>query len=233
LPHGLPRSLMMPDEGERDFRSTHAERFLIGYVGDIGEMDGVDIAIEALAILRSHDVDAELLIVGSGTKTYMMRLDTLVRRLEIVDRVHWVTRIENSKLPRLLGQCRVCIAPFRVRAISETAIQNKVLEYLTTDVAVVTSWSPTLQWAFGSAIAYATPGDPSDLARIVTPFLLGDEVSQEQLKFRPVIRRAFHWSAILASEVEIIERVVLRAGEPVRGRHWLAEMNFAPPHADD
>jgi glycosyltransferase involved in cell wall biosynthesis len=230
LPHGLPRtapSLVRSSPGYLgDLRSglgLAPDEKLAVHLGDLGEMDGVDVLVGALGALRRRGVPVSLLVIGDGVPRYLRELEGIVERRGVLQNYFQIRRVKNNELPLLLSQCDVCVAPFRLRDTSKTALQNKILEYLTVDVPIVASRSETLEWALGDAVCLVDPENEQALASAVRDALENPAVSRHQTKRRKAIRQYFDWADLLRTEVAVTEAVFCKP--PPKWHRW----DFEPP----
>jgi glycosyltransferase involved in cell wall biosynthesis len=177
------------------------------YVGDMSDMDGLDVLYRAVALARSFGSTLHLVIIGMGSAAYLDVLDALASELAITGHVHRVQSVPNQHLPQLFDQADVCVSPFRLRDTSSTAIPNKVLEYLTSRRPIVSTGGSALEWAFGPAIRYVPPENPQELALAVLRASSEGLTATEGVA-RASIHEAFAWPSILAREVDLIDRVI-------------------------
>jgi glycosyltransferase involved in cell wall biosynthesis len=222
IPHGLPRTgdRMIPatrgDDGG-PIRLAPSESLGV-YVGDIGQMDGVDLLIEALAQVRAAGTALSLCIVGSGRPRYVDSLRRRAEELRVGDAILWIPRLPNQSLPALLDQADVCYAPFRLWATSSTSIPNKVLEYLTSTRPIVAPRGSALEAAAGAALDYFTPGDPASLAAISRDVLSRHHLGSEAAEARRRIAVALDWRSVVEHETAVMH--LLLQGGPTRWRDY-------------
>jgi glycosyltransferase involved in cell wall biosynthesis len=232
LPHGLPRTapaVVGPSPGcLTDLRLSlklAPDEKLAVHLGDVGEMDGVDILVGALGALRREGVPVSLLVIGDGTPRYMRELEKIVERCGLRQNYFQIREVRNDELPLLLSQCDVCVAPFRLRDTSMTAIQNKVLEYLTVDVPIVATRSEALEWALGDAVCLVDPENEKALASAVWDAIKDSTMSRHQMKRRNAIRQSLEWADLLLTEIAIIEGVFCETTP--RWNQWDFEPSWA------
>lgn len=82
-------------------------------VGRLQHEKGFDLAIRALASLRSGGVEANLTIIGEGEDR--ATLEALIRTLGLPDRVHLVGPQPNGEVRRLMAQAHLVLVPSRTR----------------------------------------------------------------------------------------------------------------------
>jgi len=212
LPHGLPRSgraLGSARSGSPGVDVTPRDRLLGVYVGDIGEMDGLDLLIEALALLRRRGLPLSLCVVGSGQASVMSGLKQLAVHLRVESSIAWVDHIPNRALPSLFGQADVCYAPFRLWRTSSTSIPNKVLEYLTSASPIVAPHGSALRVALGDALDYFTPGDAASLAEVSFQLLTRTpRLQPPQREARRRLQELLSWDRVAHHETGVVRAVL-------------------------
>lgn len=212
MPHGLPRSGHSGAAGSAgDVPRVRAafgipdEVPLVLHLGDIGEMDGVDLLLRAIARLRP-DKRVAVLLVGQGAPPYVALVEALASDLGVDSDVHRIDRVPNAALPALLAQVDVCVAPFRIRDTSATALQNKVLEYLTSDRPIVATGGTALEHAVGEAASYFPAGDVDSLAEaLASEIEHGCVLPAERAARRRELATALSWPRILDRESALVE----------------------------
>ena len=214
MPHGLPRSGHQADAEAATAPAVRA-RFgipnavpVVLHLGDIGEMDGVDLLLRAVARLRP-DTQVAVVLVGQGAPPYVAALRSLAAELGVSTDVHWIERVPNAALPALLEQVDVCVAPFRIRDTSSTAIQNKVLEYLTSNRPIVATGGTALEHALGDAATYFLADDADSLAKALASELEhGCTLCPEHEARRKQLHHSLAWPRILDGETALIDAAI-------------------------
>jgi len=168
-------------------------------------MDGVDVLIRAVAVLRHRGVGVRLLLIGSGTSSYLRSLSELARELQVEKQIEHVKSVENRELPHLMEMASACVAPFRLRDTSATSIPNKVLEYLTTRRPVIAPSGSALERIFGPALVYFSPEDSESLSyAIVQALSAPPNQSAYSWQLRNAIQRRLNWKPIIEQEWRLI-----------------------------
>ncbi len=139
-------------------------KFVMMYHGTLTRIYGLDIAIEAFALVHRDIPDAELWILGTGPETES--LNELIRLHGLDSKVRLIGQVSSSAIPGWLSQCEVGILPIRRDIFLDFAFPNKLPEYIIMGKAVVVSRLKAIQHYFTeNAVAYCEPNDPVDLAR--------------------------------------------------------------------
>jgi glycosyltransferase involved in cell wall biosynthesis len=138
--------------------------FLVGYVGVIGQQEGVDLLLEAVrAIVREHGRhDIHFGIVGDGPALSDMR--SLAAELGIADYVTFTGRVSDEELLDMLNTADVCVNPDRVNAMNDKSTMNKIMEYMALAKPIVQFDLTEGRVSAAEASLYAQPNDPDDMA---------------------------------------------------------------------
>lgn len=91
-------------------RKAKSGAFTVGFVGTLKPWHGVDILLEAFALLNRRVPNAELLIVGDGPER--QALNALAGQLGIVDKVTFTGAVSPDAVPDLLARMDVGVAPY-------------------------------------------------------------------------------------------------------------------------
>jgi glycosyltransferase involved in cell wall biosynthesis len=144
-------------------------RFLLVYLGVMGPQDGVDHALQALAVLASKRSDWEAAFIGSGDAAPAMW--ALRDRLNLEDRVRFTGRVPNDVLLTWLSSADIGLSPDPMNPLNDKSTMNKVLEYMAVGLPVVTYDLTETRVSCGSAAAYVRPNDPAGFAEAIDALL--------------------------------------------------------------
>ncbi|MCY4475453.1 MAG: glycosyltransferase [Chloroflexi bacterium] len=91
--------------------STSRSRRRILYVGRLDALKGVDLLIDAFAIIIERGFDVELQIVGGGTADEFRRVLGRISKLRLTDRVKLPGALPQSDLPAIYSNADCIVAP--------------------------------------------------------------------------------------------------------------------------
>jgi glycosyltransferase involved in cell wall biosynthesis len=139
------------------------EKFVMMYHGTLTHLYGLDIAIEALAMVHTQMPGVELWILGSGPEREA--LTSLTKARGLTSKVRMVGRVAPTEIPIWLSQCDVGVLPIRRDVFLDFAFPNKLPEFIIAGKAVIVSRLKAIRHYFPEdALAYFEPNDPGDLA---------------------------------------------------------------------
>ena len=156
------------------------------------ERYGVHVAIQALALLRPSWPDVTLRVVGGGEQ--MQALVRMAEDLGLDDRVVFTGVLPWSDTLAEVSRARLGIVAVIADGYGQLLLPTKLLEYAWLGVPAVCSRLPAIEAYFPpDALAYATPGDPEDLAAQIDRLLRQPAVAKEQALRASEIARDLAW----------------------------------------
>jgi glycosyltransferase involved in cell wall biosynthesis len=154
-----------PDPALRDGR-----RFLVTYLGTMGPQDGVDLFVDAAShVAATRPGLVRFVALGGGPMLNELR--DRVRREGLSEVVNFTGRVPDELVRRMLSTADVAISPDPANDFNEYCTMNKTLEYMAVGVPVVAFDLEETRVSAGDAAVYATPNDPSELARLTLELL--------------------------------------------------------------
>ena len=116
--------------------SAPAGRARLAFLGEIGEQDRVERAIEIVARLVSNrQIDAELLIIGDGPRR--RAVEERAEQLGVTDRVRLTGWVPFEEVPALLASAHVGLDTAPPTDVNNGSTMVKILEYLVVGLPVV------------------------------------------------------------------------------------------------
>lgn len=171
--------------------------FLIGWVGSFRRFHAVDVALEAISLLRQRGIRAGLVLVGDGQDR--ARLEELASQLGVSEWVHFTGQIANRELPALLASLDAAI-------VTAAAGQEfhysplKVREYLAMALPVVAPSVGELPRVLEDGVnaCLYEPGDCNGLATSLT-YLSEESNTRASIGAagRALVARTYSWDAIV------------------------------------
>jgi glycosyltransferase involved in cell wall biosynthesis len=107
----------------------HGKQYLVGYVGNMGSQEGLDILLDAALELKKqgrHDV--HFTCVGGGPGLAGLR--KMTEDKDIGDMVTFTGRIPDAELLEILSTADVCVNPDRPCEMNSMSTMIKIMEYM-------------------------------------------------------------------------------------------------------
>lgn len=108
----------------------NGRKYLVGYLGVMGEFDGVDHLIKAANIIVNEQkrTDIQFCLVGSGP--CFEDLQKMSAEFGLTDFIDFTGRISDEDLISRLSSCDICVNPDPVNPLNDKSTMNKILEYM-------------------------------------------------------------------------------------------------------
>jgi glycosyltransferase involved in cell wall biosynthesis len=161
---------------EKDLRWNKGRKYLIGYVGVMGDQEGIDLLLETVDYMVHvrNRRDAQFVLVGGGSSLEKLKADCSARGLE--DYVTFLGRAPDADLFSVLSSADVCVNPDRVNAMNDLSTMNKILEYMAMGKPIVQFDVTEGRYSAGDASLYAKPNDTVDFAEKIFELLDNPEL---------------------------------------------------------
>ncbi len=146
-------------------RLRNGREFLIGYVGVMGDQEGIDYLLRAARFII-HDLgrrDIHLGLVGGGTS--LKSLKALAVELEIDDFVTFTGRVPDEELLEMLNTADVCVNPDIANEMNDKSTMNKIMEYMALKKPIVQFNLTEGRFSAQDASLYAEENNFEDMAR--------------------------------------------------------------------
>ncbi len=142
----------------------HGAAILMGYVGVIGQQEGMDLLVEAAdqLIRKLGHTDVHFAIVGFGPQLPEVEQDVKSRGLEPY--FTFTGALYDEDLLAVLNAADIGVSPDPKNAMNDISTMNKVMEYMTLEKPLVQFDLTEGRASAGEAALYAKANDPADFA---------------------------------------------------------------------
>jgi glycosyltransferase involved in cell wall biosynthesis len=166
----LDRLTAMPT----DPRWRHGRRFMVGYVGVISKLEGLDLLLASIdhIVRKQRRTDIQFVVVGSGPEwRSIVRMSI---EMNLRDYVTFTGRVDDTTLFTILSTADLCVNPDRVTPMTDISTMNKIMEYMAFAKPIVQFDVAEGRFSASKSSLYARTNDPLDFAeKILT--LIDDE----------------------------------------------------------
>jgi glycosyltransferase involved in cell wall biosynthesis len=184
-------------------------RYLLAYVGVIGDQEGVDLLLESMRHIV-HDLnrgDIQLGLAGSGPSVDALK--ELAKTLGIEPYVTFFGRIPNAELFELLSTADVCVNPDRVNTMNDLSTMNKIMEYMAFSKPIVQFEVREGRFSAQAASLYAKANDTVDFADKILELLEDEEKRAEMGRYgRERVVNALSWQTQIPSLIAAYEKAL-------------------------
>ena len=171
-------------------------KHLVGYIGIMGEQDGVDTLVRAMAeilYVRKRD-DVHCIIIGDGPE--LKRLQTMAAALDLGRSVHFTGYLSGPSLMAHLSALDLGVIPDPPNDFNDKLSMNKVFEYMMLGLPFVQFNLRQATREAGNAALVLAEHSPRALADGILELIDDPERRKDMgLAGRAIAEREFQWPA--------------------------------------
>jgi len=140
------------------------KRFMVGYLGVIGQQEGIEYLLEAARILKEEKGRDDIFwgIVGGGP--HLETLRQKASEMNLGDTVEFTGRVPDQTMLDYLNTADVCVNPDEYNAMNDKSTMNKVLEYMALGKPIVQFDLTEGRFSAREASLYAARNNARDMA---------------------------------------------------------------------
>lgn len=193
--------------------------FTLVYHGTIVARYGLDVMLNAVALLRGQRAIPGLRLVVYGKGDDLARLRGISTRLGLDDIVYFHGKhVPTEDLPGLLIQADLAVVPNLSNPFTDFVLPTKLMEYAALGIPAVVARTPVVSQYFDeSMVAYFTPGDAPQLAARIT------DLARDPVQRRTLARMAYqgftqhyNWPATKQAYYDLVDRLCRRSSPAFR-----------------
>jgi glycosyltransferase involved in cell wall biosynthesis len=141
--------------------------FVISYIGGFSPQRGIETIIRSMPEIARRIPEVKLLLVGSGTDSYVASLRKLCSRLGVEEYIEFTGWVDFELIPSYYTISDLTLIPYYTSEASKYALPNKLFQSMAFRTPVVASELPTLRRILTQTGAGRTFDSESALAETV------------------------------------------------------------------
>jgi len=195
----------------------HGKAYLVGYVGNMSDQDGLDILIEvAVHLMKMGRLDIHFTCVGGGPSLADLR--RMVTDKGVGDTVNFTGRIPDQQLLEILSTADVCVNPDRPCEMNDISTMIKIMEYMALGKPIVQFDLREGRFSAQDAALYAdTRNQVADFAAKIVWLLDNPKERKQMGEFgRRRVERELAWEYSVPNLLAAYERAFSKRGWPER-----------------
>ena len=143
--------------------SSKGKEFLMCYPGTLSWHQGLDLAVEAIALLRDQIPELRLQLIGDGPERE--NLKRLIRERGLEDRISLTGLIPMEKVAEIMAEIDLGVVPKRADSFGNEAFSTKIMEFMAMNVPVLAARTRVDEYYFHDGIVqFFESGNARDLA---------------------------------------------------------------------
>lgn len=195
--------------------------FVVGFVGSLKAWHGVDLLLQAFAIVHKQLPDARLMIVGSGPEESTLR--SMAAHLGLDDAVAFCGAVDHGMVPAHIHQMDVAVAPYRHRDDFYFS-PIKLFEYMAAGCCTIAANIGQIPEVIdhGRTGLLFSAGDQDELvARILEAYRSPDDRLRIGQNATHLIRTRYTWDhAAKSIERLVTQAITLRLASGTESQHF-------------
>jgi len=164
-----------------DKQFLKGKKYLVGYVGIIGEQESIDLLLQSAKHIVSVRQDIQFAIIGEGTSLNKMKLLTTELRLDGF--IDFYGRVSDDLLTAILNSADVCVNPDKVNEMNNLSTMNKIMEYMALKKPIVQFDLKEGRFTAQEASLYAENGSIVDFADKIMQLIDNQELRTRMGEF--------------------------------------------------
>ena len=164
-----------------DIKYKNGRDFLIGYVGVIGEQEGLDLLLKSAQEIVSKRNDVQFAIIGGGTK--LQAIKEMTHKMGLHEYINYYGRVGDEKMINILNTADICVNPDKPTEMNNLSTMNKIMEYMALKKPIVQYDLKEGRVSAQKASLYAKNTSPEDFAEKMLWLLDNPEVRNEMGEF--------------------------------------------------
>lgn len=161
-----------------NYKYKKGREYLVGYVGVIGEQEGLDLLLESVSHIVKKRDDVHFAIVGGGTELEKIKQQTAEMGLD--NYMDYYGRVDDNTMVDILNTAHICVNPDRPTEMNNLSTMNKIMEYMALKKPIVQYDLKEGRFSAQEASLYAENTSPQDFAEKVCWLLDNPEVRIEK-----------------------------------------------------
>jgi len=154
----LDRLKLLPPDNQY----LKGRKYLVGYVGVIGEQEGMDLLLESVKYITSIRDDIQFAIVGGGSD--LKRIKQLSLKMVLNEYIDFYGRVPDNLMVAILNTADICVNPDKPTEMNNLSTMNKIMEYMALRKPIVQYNLKEGRFSAQEASLYAICGDTMDFA---------------------------------------------------------------------
>lgn len=188
----------------RKARRRADDAFVLCYPGTLAWHQGLDVAIEAMSLLRHRAPNVRLVLVGDGPEREKLRQMIADRKLEGIVSLTGLVPLE--KVADIMSNIDAGIVPKRTDSFGNEAFSTKIMEFMAMGVPVIASRTRIDEYYFSDdLVQFFISGDAADLAEQIM-VLVENRPRRDSLRDKASQFIAFnHWDVRKHEYLQLVD----------------------------
>ncbi len=206
IPNGVGGQLFQsyPSQLFRKELNLAPQDFVIGYVGVLREWIDLESLFTAIGRLKEEYPDIKAMIVGG--EGGLEKNKALAQRCQVENKVLFTGTVPYTQVPKYVSCMDVCVIPFKVGGVAQSALPLKLFEYMACSKPVISTRLRGVVEAVQDRVLYAS--DREEWERRIRELYRDKELREKLgLQGRRFVQQNYEWSRLAAKLEEVLEEL--------------------------
>ncbi len=202
----------LPGPGDPAYRK--GAKTVLGYIGVIGQQEGMDLLVQAVVHLvrKLGHTDLHVVIVGFGPELPTVEADVAARGLS--GYFTFTGPLYGEDMLAAMNAIDIGVAPDPKNAMNDISTMNKVMEYMTLEKPLVQFELTEGRASAGEAALYARANDPKDFAARIAALIEAPERARSMGRLgRARVLDALSWDFSARQLLAAYDRIFSKLGK--------------------
>lgn len=216
VPNGVDTEVLRPKSPEISLieKLGIKNEKLLGYIGSIRRIEGIEILLKAMQIIKKERDDVLLLIVGPGDPIYINELKNFAKKLKIINIVKFLGPVLNSEIDDYYSILDICVIPRLNIRVNQLVTPLKPLEVMAMGKVLIVSDLPALKELVKSNVSGVLfkAENSEDLAKKIIHLILNpDQMEKLGKSSREFVKNNFDWHLNVKKYINLYETLINKA----------------------
>jgi glycosyltransferase involved in cell wall biosynthesis len=212
----------------RDPALRKSAKYVVAFLGEIGQQDGVDVLIRAISVINTQLGSNAVQYVLMGAGPYYDNIVAYAKSCGVSDQITFTGRADNDLICRVLSTADLAVDPCPYSPHANVSTATKIMEYMFFSLPVVAFDLLETRRSGDESICYARRGDEAHFSQLLVE-LLGDEERRRVLgrAARSRLETALSWRVSTRKLVTLMDDLIGRNSTAVHDPLGLDEVQFS------
>ena len=183
------------------------ESFNLSYHGNLAEQTGVDLLLDALALIVEQAPRIKLQIIGEGRMR--TRLQEKSISLGLADCVQFLPLIPVKELPRYMDAIHAAVDPKRDGVYAGETLSVKAMEYLSMRIPLIVSKTMAASLYFDTdTVCFVEPNNSEAIARAILDLYQNEPLRKNLHLNAKKFNDQYNWTSMKTRYLQIIHKLV-------------------------
>jgi glycosyltransferase involved in cell wall biosynthesis len=147
-------------------------RFMVAFLGEIGQQDGVDVLIRAISAINARLGPGAVHFVLMGAGPHFDKIVAYAKAQGVSEQITFTGRADNDTICRVLSTADLAVDPCPYSPHANVSTATKIMEYMFFSLPIVAFDLLETRRSGDEAVCYARRDDEANFSQLIVDLLL-------------------------------------------------------------